>query len=241
MTYECIQAIRENTQDCEIIIVDNGSEPPFKPPFTGFIDCKIIRNDKNEGFPYAVNQGIADAKGDVIVLLNNDVVVTPGWAEELLKYLDEFSIVGPTTNYVAGKQMVQVDTYINKEELNEIAVSLNEENKGEIEEVNWVIGFCMVIKKEVFQTIGLFDTALWPCCGEEIDFCFRAREKDFKIGIAYDVYVHHEGSQTLDEMENEGLLNYQELCNRNDKYLAEKWGPDFWQRQDVSIEAWGYL
>lgn len=235
MTYECIQAIRENTQDCEIIIVDNGSEIPFKVPFTGFIDCKVIRNEKNEGYPRAINQGIADAKSDVIVLLNNDVVVTPGWAEELLKYLDDFSIVGPITNYVAGKQRVQVDTYTNKDELYKIAELVSEENKGDVEEVNWIIGFCMVIKKEVFQTIGLFDTSLWPCCGEEIDFCFRAREAGFKIGIAYDVYVHHEGSQTFQDMEKDKQLNYDELCKRNDKHLAKKWGPDFWQRQDISI------
>ncbi len=46
MTNECIYAVMENTQDCEIIVVDNGSNPPYKPPFTGFAECLIIRNEE---------------------------------------------------------------------------------------------------------------------------------------------------------------------------------------------------
>ena len=73
MTFECLSAVLKHTQDFEIILVDNGSEPPIKPPFSGFIETRIIRNEENRGFPAAVNQGIRAAKGDIIILLNGVV------------------------------------------------------------------------------------------------------------------------------------------------------------------------
>ena len=234
MNLECIKSIMENTTDYEIVVIDNGSDPPFKPPFSGFNEIRIIRNEENKGFPIAINQGIREAKGDTIILLNNDVVVTPESLNHLADWLETFDIVGPTTNYCAGLQQVQLPSYQNIDELNNEADALFESSEGECEEVNWIIGFCMAFKKTVWEAVGDFDESLWPCSGEEIDFCLRAKEKGFKIGIAKDIYVHHEGSVTFRDMENAGQVEYAKVCERNDKHLAEKWGADFWNRQAIA-------
>lgn len=236
MSIECIQAVMESTIDYEIIVIDNGSDPPFSPPFSGFNEITIIRNEENLGFPAAVNQGLRAAKGDVIILLNNDVIVSHESLNRLASWLDHFDIVGPITNFCAGMQRVQIPSYQNKEELDKEVEFLYESSRGEAEEVNWVIGFCMAFKKVVWEDIGDFDTTLWPCTGEEIDFCLRAKEKGFKIGIARDIYVHHEGSVTFKDMERAGQLDYAKVCKQNDEYLAEKWGDDFWNRQAISID-----
>lgn len=260
MTEDCLLTLLDNTQDCEIIVVDNGSIPPIKPPFSGFTEIRVIRNEENKGFPVAVNQGVREAKGDIVILLNNDVIVTPGWAEKLRARLDQkrikiekttkddgmsydlheipdgyaFSIVGPVTNYAAGLQRVQIGNYENKEELNKEAAYLAEECEGDIEEVNWIIGFCMAFKKSLVDELGPFDESLWPCSGEEIDFCLRARAAGHRVGIAQDVYVHHEGSKTFSDMDAAGALKYAEVVSRNDAHLAEKWGEGFWQRQAIA-------
>jgi len=237
MTYGCINAIREHTQDFELVLIDNGSDPAFKPPFTGFNETILIRNEGNKGFPVAVNQGIRAAKGNAIILLNNDVFVTPGWADRLATWLDEFSVVGPVTNYCAGMQMATIGHYENLDELNKEAEAWAEENEGMAEEVNWIIGFCMAFKKSLYEKIGAFDESLWPCSGEELDFCFRVREAGHKIGIAHNVYLHHEGSQTFNDMEKAGLIKHDEVNSRSAIHLAEKWGTDFWERQAVEIPA----
>jgi len=228
-----IRAVLEHTTDCEIIVIDNGSEPPFKPPFSGFIETRLIRNETNLGFPAAVNQGIGAAKGEVIILLNNDVIVTPGWSEKLLSELDEFSIVGPVCNYAAGIQGVEANPYQSVDGLDKSAAEWSEMYDGCTQEVNFVIGFCMAFHRALFDEIGEFDESLWPCSGEEIDFCFRAREAGHKIGVVLECYVHHEGSQTFKDMQNAGQIEYAEICKRNDEHLAEKWGADFWHRQKV--------
>lgn len=236
MTADCINVIRENTQDYELIVIDNGSEPPIKVPFTGFAETILIRNETNLGFPAAVNQGIRAAKGDVIVLLNNDVVCTPSWANRLLRGLESFSIVGPMTNYCAGMQNVTVSPYSSVDELNKAAALWGEEHDGEAVEVNWVIGFCMAFPKALFDELGPFDESMWPSSGEEIDFCFRARTAGHKVGIVCDGYVHHIGSQTFQEMHNRKLLDYGKLCEATSQHIAEKWGGNFWNEQLVAVD-----
>lgn len=227
MTDECLKAVGQHTQDYEIIVVDNGSPSPY-----GYA---AIRNDSNLGFPVAVNQGIRAAKGDVIVLLNNDCIVTPGWSAKLLKHLEAFSIVGPLTNYCACLQRETVPIYRDQPNLDRVAIGWSLDHAGQSVEVNWVIGFCMMFRRSLFDEIGPFDESLWPSSGEEIDFCLRARKAGHRIGIARDVYVHHEGSVTFSAMQEAGTISYKDVCDKADAHLAERWGKDFWQKQAVTV------
>jgi len=237
LTQECIEAVRLNTQDYEFILIDNGSIPPIEKPYAGFVDVTLIRNEVNLGFPAAVNQGIKAAKGEVICLLNNDVIVTPGSINRLAELLDEYAIVGPTTGYCAGVQKVSAPIYENLNELYGVAKQAADTFAGIIDDVSFVIGFLMLFPKALFDEIGEFDESMWPCSGEEIDFCFRARAKGHKVGIVKEVFVHHEGSITFREMQDDGILDCRKLFTETDKHLAEKWGADFWRKQIVKENA----
>ncbi len=63
-----------------------------------------------------------------------------------------------------------------------------------------------------------------PSCGEDIDLGFRAREHGFKIGIAGDVYIHHEGSRTFSLMMEDGTIDYAEIVARNDQQSCRQVG-----------------
>src|SRR4030042_30688 len=117
MTADCINLIRETTQDYELILVDNGSVPPIAKPYMGFVDVTLIRNETNLGFPVAANQGGRAAKGDTIILLNNDVFTVPQWASRLEAHLGRFAIVGPMTNYCMGRQQIAIQAYMDKADL----------------------------------------------------------------------------------------------------------------------------
>lgn len=236
MTDECLRAVLENTTDCEVILIDNGSNPPTKPPFSGFTEIKVIRNEENKGFPAAVNQGMREARGDIIILLNNDVIVTPHWADNLARHLAEYDIVGPVTNFCAGVQRIEVD-YETIDEMDKFAEQIVEEYEGETQEVNFVIGFCMAFKKELVCEIGEFDESMWPASGEEVDFCFRARKVGHKIGIVQDVFIHHEGSMTFKDLQEGKVLDYADFCGKVEKHLSEKYG-DYWKYQVVSKNSY---
>ena len=73
----------------ELIATDNGSTDGTASYLAGVRDMAaapvtIITNPKNVGFPAAVNQGLRAARGEYLVLLNNDVVVTDGWLDQLI-------------------------------------------------------------------------------------------------------------------------------------------------------------
>jgi SAM-dependent methyltransferase len=111
-----------------------------------------------------------------------------------------------------------------------------EKQSGEIQPVRFVIGFLMAFKRSLSDEIGEFDESLWPCSGEEIDFCFRTVDRGHKIGYCRSVYVHHHGSRTFSEMQRAGLVDYKATCERNDAHLAERWGDGFWHTQIVDVQ-----
>ena len=89
-TRQCLAALKSHTRrPWELIIVDNGSTDGTPDYLAGVSDMAnmpvtVITNATNRGFPAAVNQGLKAARGEYLVLLNNDVIVTDGWLEQLI-------------------------------------------------------------------------------------------------------------------------------------------------------------
>ena len=267
MTHECINSIIRNTStkfdmDYEIIVIDNGSKEMYTNESLTIIK---IRNETNLGFPMAVNQGIKRATGDIICILNNDTILTPDCLERLVYHLKDYDMVSPCTNYIlepypntkSGVQQVLVDNYENKNELNEVANKFYEDNKYDSEPFHRLVFFCVIIKREVLEKVGLLNEVFSPGNFEDDDYCLRAIEKGFKLGIAKDVYIHHHGSVThkLLNIEYHKLLaknkkifdglwsdeKYKELMNKNNliKFNGEKAIPlDRNTPKDVMEEHW---
>ena len=228
MTADCLESVAECTiGGYEVILVDNGSNPRYQQ--NGDVRLKVIRNGSNFGFPVAINQGIEEANGEIIILLNNDCIVTPGWNVNMDRIID-YDILGPATNYCAGIQQQTINMYNNKEELYSRAIEHHECAKSlPVLDVNWIIGFCMMFRKSLWEELGPFDESLWPCSGEELDFCLRAKSAGYRIGVVQDTYIHHYGSQTFRKMG----VDYNDICIRNETHVAKKWGSDFWNNQLV--------
>ena len=89
-TQQCFAALKEHTRPgWELIVIDNGSTDGTATYLAGARDLAsvpvtIVTNSVNVGFPAAINQGLQLARGDYLVLLNNDVVVTDGWLDQLI-------------------------------------------------------------------------------------------------------------------------------------------------------------
>ncbi len=79
------------TEDCEVLIIDNGSEPPLPNAW---------RLDHNSGFSHASNVGLELAQTDAVLFLNNDVFATkPGWLEPIREALEPGVLVGPVIRF----------------------------------------------------------------------------------------------------------------------------------------------
>jgi glycosyltransferase involved in cell wall biosynthesis len=89
-TRQCVAALRQHTRPpWELLVIDNGSTDGTRDYLAGVQDASpvpvtVIANSTNLGFPAAINLGLQHARGEYLVLLNNDVVVTEGWLDQLI-------------------------------------------------------------------------------------------------------------------------------------------------------------
>ncbi|MGQ9472612.1 MAG: glycosyltransferase family 2 protein [Candidatus Caldatribacteriaceae bacterium] len=223
-TQKCLESIyRYTPQDYEIIVVDNGSVDGTIEFLRNQPNVKLIQNDDNLGFALGNNRGLLEARGNYIVFLNNDVVVTEGWLTRLISCAESdprVGIVGPRSNYVAGHQMVQNVPYgEDMKRMQEFAKEWSQNRMKQWEYTNRVIGFCMLVKREVVDKIGGFDPTFGLGNFEDDDFCIRAQIAGFRIKVAHDVFIHHFGSRTFQGEQ----IDYLELMYTNWEKFKAKW------------------
>ncbi|RYD03774.1 hypothetical protein N752_18680 [Desulforamulus aquiferis] len=152
----CLASVFEHTKEpFELILVNNGSEDGTNEYFNYLAgvhkNIQIINNSNNLGFGAACNQGMAIAKGEFVLILNNDVVVTSGWLTRMIKLANsskEIGIVGPRSNCVAGAQVIKEVPYQDLEGMHLFAAELAARYATSSFEINRVIGLCMLIKKK---------------------------------------------------------------------------------------------
>jgi GT2 family glycosyltransferase len=233
----CIRSLNTYTSNFELIIVDNGSNQETKEWLEnfGWLDFTLITNKKNMGFSYGCNQGIKAAKYDYVCLLNSDTLLSPNWLGKLMrgfKYSKDIGIVGPSTCHSATIQSPQVfknfrtaDQYT----VNRIAGMCREDYLESA-----VVGFCFVIKKEVFEKIGVFDYKRYGiACHEDIDLVWRAGKAGFKSLWCKGSYVHHFGNRTTREMG----LDPKAIRVKNQKVFNERLSSsDLYVENDVEIK-----
>ncbi|MFA5359236.1 MAG: glycosyltransferase [Patescibacteria group bacterium] len=213
MTQNCIVSIRKNSFDFEIIAINNGGR-------SAGLDCDyIINNDDNLGFPKAVNQGIRQAKGEIIVILNNDTIVTPQWLDRLAAHLEYADMVGPVSNNVSGPQLISYPGNNNPISIQIFGDQNYYNNKLQSRPWYRLVFFCVAIKRAVIDKVGLLDEQFSPGNFEDDDFCLRAIEANFKLVIADDVFIYHLGSQTHKSLN----LDYQALLDTNRAKFNAKW------------------
>ncbi|MEK3731485.1 MULTISPECIES: glycosyltransferase family 2 protein [Paenibacillus] len=221
----CVEHIRAYTDvPYEIIVVDNGSHDGTGAYCTQE-KLTLISLPHNLGFPAACNWGMRAARGDNLLLLNNDVYVSPRWLSGLIDALyssEDVGIVGPVTNYASGIQQVEVG-YSDLAGFVSEADRRNAPGAQDWREVRRIVGLCYLFKRSVMERIGWLDELYSPGHYEDDDYCYRARLAGFRLLVANHVLVHHEGSASFRHRFPSG---FRELVERNRRRFLNKWKVD---------------
>jgi GT2 family glycosyltransferase/tetratricopeptide (TPR) repeat protein/2-polyprenyl-3-methyl-5-hydroxy-6-metoxy-1,4-benzoquinol methylase len=234
----CLSSIRCRTDEpYEVIIVDNGSTDGTVDYLRNVDGVRLIVNPENRGFPAAVNQGIAAARGDYILLLNNDCIVTTGWLARLLAAIEsapDVGLAGPCSNCVSGEQQIAVD-YEQLSDVDGFAWEWAKRQAGRRVETDRLVAFCLLVKRSVIDRIGVLDERFGLGNFEDDDFCRRALAAGFKAVIAQDAFVHHFGSVTFRAMG----IDFASLLHHNQRLFQEKWNADSEQKPNPPpIDHW---
>ena len=222
-TKQCVSSVLKYT-DCpyELILIDNGSTDDTAKYLWQHGD-RVISNSRNHGVARGWNQGIWEAKGDYVVVLNNDTIVTPGWLKSMVETSEATGagIVGPRSNNISGPQQIDNLTLNSKEAILKMAEVWNSA-KLQPFECDRIVGFCMLIKRKVLNTIGLFDERFGMGNYEDDDYCLRALKAGFKNVVCNQSFVFHYRSKSYDDKS----VDWLKLMEENRIKFEEKHGMD---------------
>ncbi|HEX7057453.1 MAG TPA: glycosyltransferase family 2 protein [Bacilli bacterium] len=221
---QCLQSIAQFTDlPHEVIVIDNassdGTQEFLREQRTQLV---YVRNAENRGFSGAVNRGLKLARGETIVILNDDTIVTERWLDNLLHCLlsdERIGLVGPVTNYISGSQQIDVAYHTNAE-MCRFAADFNRTDSSRWRETDRLAGFCLAMTKGTFQRLGYFDEGFELGNCEDDDYGLRARICGLKLMIAGDTFIHHAGSATVKSLGEQ----FAEAYRHNLDYYSAKWG-----------------
>jgi GT2 family glycosyltransferase len=207
----CLDAVlAQDCDDFEVIVVDNGSTDGSADFVSeSYRQVRLIRNERNLGFAGGNNCGLKAATGDLLVLLNNDTEVRPGWLRALARTAADpgVGIVGAKALYPDGK-IQHAGGYVGKRGAGS-HYGHGERDTGQfdqVREVDYVTGASLAITREVLEAIGELDEGFSPIYYEDVDWCYRARRANYGVVYAPDaVLIHKEASVTAD-VSHEGMF-----------------------------------
>lgn len=235
LTERCVRSLLDDplAGELDVIVVDNASSdatPQWLDQIERDARVRVVRNRENLGFAAACNQGLAlgaERDPDVLVILNNDIVVTPGWLRTLHNHLrrdPSIGLIGPVTNNIGNEARIET-AYRDLLAMQSEQVRLTGAAAGITFEIPVLAFFCVAMPRDVYAEVGGLDANFGTGFFEDDDYCQRVRKLGRRIVCAEDVFVHHELSASFDKIDQAERAR---LFERNRAYYESKWGP--WQR-----------
>jgi GT2 family glycosyltransferase/glycosyltransferase involved in cell wall biosynthesis len=210
-TADCLQSLQEtiDPRAARVILINDASSDlgiaPLLRRYAAVEGFEILTNPRNLGYTKTINIGVRAAGEDDVVLLNSDTITTPGWLDGLLEAARRGDDIGAATAMSdnAGAFSFPVKDAPNPKpdfmtHEDYAGVILGRTRRLDPVAVPTGSGFCMFIRREVFDRVGLFDEEAFPRgYGEENDFCMRALKAGFRHVISPYAFVFHKRSASF--------------------------------------------
>ena len=225
ITHRCLWSILQYTEgEYEIIIADDCSTDETANIANYVTGVTVVRQEENQRFLKNCNHAAEKARGDFLLLLNNDTTVTEGWLAPLLKLFEnaDVGIVGPKLLFPNGK-LQEAGGIIWDDASGWNYGRADDPSRPQynyVRETDYVSGAALMIRRSLWQELGGFDEAFVPAYYEDTDLCFSARAAGFKVAYQpASTVVHYEGMTNGTDL-GAGQKQYQVV---NQQRFFEKW------------------
>lgn len=222
----CVASLLKHCrQPFEIVFLDIGSLDGTAEYLAGVaaaaqVIIQIVRTPTDMGIGQAVQDAVKQARGEYLVILNNDTIVTAGWLNQLVglaQLTPAIGLVGPMSNYAAPPQWVEKVPYrigpkksprlqgpgahsdwlVDVSAVEDFARKWREEQRGKWTEVDRLGGFCLLVKRGVLDRIGPLPQTSELGIFETDVLCAKARQAGYTLACCRDLYIHHFGTRTF--------------------------------------------
>ncbi len=223
LTLRCLRSVLAHTPaGTEILVVDDASPDDTFERLSVFAQNHPIalhRNDTNLGFPKTVNRAAALSKGELLLILNSDVVVTPGWAHGLFTALEgeaRAGLVGPLGSDT-GDVATFAASYHSVEELDRVAASLAGRGVRQVDKLSL---FCGLLERKVFESVGGLDERYDRGLFDDDDLCMALRDRGHSVVLCENTFVHHSAGSSFRRL---SALEYIARFEVNRARFERKW------------------
>jgi GT2 family glycosyltransferase/SAM-dependent methyltransferase len=232
----CLNSIVAHTsQPYHLILVNDGSQAEtseYLEEFSKSHSATLIVNTEARGYTRAANQGLRQSKAEYVLLINSDTIVSNEWLDRMCACIETdptIGIVGPLSNTASWQSVPEIfegeDWAANPIpegfSVDEMAALVARNSARLSPEMKLLNGFCLLIRRKLFDEVGLFDEDTFgEGYGEEDDYTLRARAKGWKLALADDVYIYHAQSKSYSHERRK------QLTARAGKALADKHGQE---------------
>lgn len=234
LTQQAITTLNQSISDShkargiELVVINNGSNDETKVELEKLkgqvkeeMEIVTVHLEENRGFLIALNLGFSRCRGEIITILNNDLIFPEGWFDGIVDTLEKDATIGaavPHLSYASGEANVGV-RFQSVEEMKKFSKEFMEANKEKVVFTERVIGACVSIKRDLFQAIGGND--FWYGFGffDDDDWSLRACIAGYKIAIVGASFVDHIGNVTFHQHSE----NVAAAIHSNGEKFAKKW------------------
>ena len=233
LTEACLASIQRSasrsTVGAEILLSDDLSTDETTGAWRSYDDgpwpLRYLRNEAQLGFLRNVNAASTEARGEFLCILNNDVVVGPGWLDDLvaaLKVDPHAGAIGPMFLDARGRilecgAMVHSDGTGRQLGHGELP---SDRRYAFVNDVDYVSAACLLLPTELFRRLGGFDDRYAPAYYEDTDLCLRIAGEGLHVRVAPHVKVVHYEGGSHGTSPVSGLKRYQEI---NRVKFVERW------------------
>lgn len=242
-TLECLAsiaaAVDHASPSFEVIVADDASADDTAKVLASIPNLRLVSQPVNLGFLRNCNTAAKHARGRNLLLLNNDVQVTPGWLGSMVKCLESdasIGAVGPKIVYPNG-WLQEAGARLRRDGTAEM-IGLNEPPDlpcfSYTREVDYCSGACLLLRSVDFTNLGGFDDRYAPAYCEDSDLCMRLRAEGKRIMYCAEAEVIHHLSTTSNGLDND----YKLACiARNLQTFTSTWQDQLDQMDDVRAIA----
>jgi GT2 family glycosyltransferase len=241
---DCLDSLlAQDYPEFEVIVVDNASSDGT-PEWVAehFPMVTLIRNGQNLGFAGGVNVGLHAARGDVLILFNQDAAAEPGWLCALIFGLlaaPDIGVVGCKIYHWDGKTIWHAGVEYDPGRGATYLRGYGEPDRKQYDQpadMSSVVGAVMAFKREVLDVVGGFDEDFFFNL-EDTDFCWRVRQSGFRVVYVPGATVRHHGGASLGHGSTQALRAYH--CSRL-LFLLKHFDADWFSTPFLSAEI-GWL